>query len=344
MPQFPSVLARRKHVYGQGLYQRFPEPTGQTLPVDTDEWTDVLPPLPPLVMVGLVRRYLDYLGGYAAMVGRYQGEDAFSALNIPLQFGAHGLTDATKALCAAVYEDENFQLHSTFPVVGNFYSVPGAPDFSGEITSATPEWSIEAEADAVDKSIQVPDSWQLKGTGGFCLMDATYPGGSFVINGGTEAQHTLKYKANGHKMRVGAYAGIYGDITATGFIYALLWDKFPAPNIAEEPYQTVKQFAPGLYADEFRALILATGGRIVWQMMWLELMLQEDNIFLGNKGGRGGNPKGPKGKRTPVALPPVISHPEEDPWIFSFGNALQDAVDAVKMGGRKLMPDWDPLK
>lgn len=344
MHQFPSVVKRRRHVEGHGLYQQYPQPAAPVILADPDQWEGMMPPLPPFIMVGMIRRYLAYLGQYTAIAARYKGEDACDKVAFPAGVDSDGQEEAANNLMEAVVEAGDHNPHSSGPVVGGSLYIPNEPTLSGVVSAADPNWTLYAYLDRTMDRTTCPAGWLVKEDGCLAIMDATYPGGTYSLQAGDGSTGPFNYPENGTTYRPGAWADSRGDVTLTGYIYAVLWGCIPAPTCPEYPGIGAKHTDAGDYQDEFLAMIGRTAARIVWQMAWLEIAIMQDDFLLTNKGGRGGKPLGPVGELSPIMFgPPIPNVPlNQDGNPVTIMDAINAAADNLKVNQNKIFPVGDP--
>lgn len=323
-PVAPSIVARRKHVLGAGLRAEYPFPDWPSIPCGTDQLLTSPPPLSPGQIAGLIRRFHRYAPGYNNLVGRYADTDPFKDFGLPVAYLNGPLNQASEALIGSVYNSGLVSLHSTFPVLGAAYVPPnGVAGGSSIIDRVERDWSLADEFDHAEATSPVPDEWMQLDGGSFVSSNIGYPGGGFDVFIDNTEHRRFYWPANGGTLCVGAFGVPVDRLTQNAYIYAYLYGKIPAPTrwegqLAQRPHE------PGRFAEDYIGVMAATCGRVVWQMVYIEFLLQYDDLFERNLGGRGGKPLdaesfSPVPQKEASLFPvaagaPVATSPKPFPW------------------------------
>lgn len=325
MPQFESVLARRKHQIGDGLRQQFPLPAGPTIPCTVSDLVAHPPELPPGVMAGLVRRYYMYSQGYAKMATRYAARDPFLGWGPPVSYLNGPLNAAVESLLGNVYAAGLVHIHSNYPVEGG--------DYNGAIIDQVEiPWSLEDEETHAFATLPVSDDWLPLPDGSFVGLNVRYPGGGFRTDQGDGHHEYLHWPSNGEPFVPGLFGAGVQNLTNTAYIYAFLYGKLPAPTLFESPRGRDRYHEPGQFASDYIAIAGGNAGRIIWQMVWMEWQLMVDDLTERQKGGRGGKPKGAGGSvlAAPImpggGLLPVTPMPKAPTGYYKDQADISDAL------------------
>jgi hypothetical protein len=308
MKQFPSVSERRVHVFGNGIVANTPRPSGVTLQADPETWLPGLPYQNRIKQAAMIAKFGLHSQAYSAIAGRYTGEDAFNIENIPHEYSEAAMAESLYYLWASYLATEDRAFSWIYYAVGDEIPEGSFPYLPHTINVARPDWGKNQLLDAIRYGITASQHWDDLSAGSFAgvLIDrgpwhARYDGQDPADPDLTWPEQNRHYNGEARKNGV-----LMPQLLMIRQI--LIWGECEAPTQVGGEARACPVLDAGTNSGEWLEWLRQTAARVLYQMAWLECMMQEDNTCNFEPGGHGGT-VGQGTERNPHALKPGSIRP-----------------------------------